>query len=142
MKPSTLLLVAINTFTLTSAAPSVDPSVDDVPHAMEKRRCFQSGANFGSDQNAALKAARSACNGPLKGKYNKRETRVRCYNLSNRKHVKLTVGLTGHNAGSTRTIGSDECYNGLIKEIVNCKKGGDTTYGNWRYRADPNEGKC
>ncbi|RYO77859.1 hypothetical protein DL766_004894 [Monosporascus sp. MC13-8B] len=140
MKPSTLLLFAVNYLGLASAASIANP--DDSLHAMEKRACFKTGANFGNDQNAALNAARTACNGPLNGKYNKRETRVRCYNLSQSKHVMLTVGLTGRNAGSTRTIGSDECYNGLTKEIINCGKGGDTTYGNWRYRADPNEGRC
>ncbi|KAH8723849.1 hypothetical protein GQ44DRAFT_750667 [Phaeosphaeriaceae sp. PMI808] len=140
MKPSTLLLFAVNYLGLASTASIANP--DDSLHTIEKRDCFSSGANFGSDQNAALDAAQSACNGPLKGKYDKRETRVRCYNLSSNKHVKLTVGLTGPDAGSTRTIGSNECVNGLTKEIVNCSKGGDTTYGNWRYRADPNEGRC
>ncbi|KAK7178059.1 hypothetical protein PSPO01_15890 [Paraphaeosphaeria sporulosa] len=132
MKPSTFLLFAVNYLGLASAASIANP--DDSVHAMEKRACFSSGANFGNDQNAALNAARTACNGYLKGKYNKRETRVKCYNLSSNKHVKLTVGLTGPNAGSTRKIGSDECYNGLTKEIIKCSKGGDTTYGNWRYR--------
>jgi hypothetical protein len=102
---------------------------------VEKRACFKSGANFSSDQNDALKAARTACGGPLtKGKYQKRETRVKCYNIAKNKHVKLTVGLTGSNAPSERKIGFDECLNGLTKEIINCGKGGDTTYGRWRYR--------
>jgi hypothetical protein len=132
MQPSTLILCAISYLGVASAASigKADGSLD----ALERRACFESGANFSSDQNAALNAARSACNGSLKGKYNKRETRVKCYQLSTNKHVKLTVGLTGPNAGSTRTIDSDECYNGLTSEIIKCSKGGDTTYGNWRYR--------
>lgn len=132
MKPSTLLFFAVNYLGLASAAAIANP--DDSLHAMEKRKCFKTGANYGNDQNAALNAVETACKGPLKGKYNKRETRVKCYNLSGDKSVKLTVGLTGSNAGSTRTIDRDECMNGLTKEVVNCGKGGDTTYGNWRYR--------
>jgi hypothetical protein len=133
MKPATLLFFAANSLGLASAA-SVGSPDDGVLSAVEKRACFKSGANFSSDQNDALKAARTACTGPLKGKYSKRETRVRCYNIAGNKHVKLTVGLTGPNAPSTRTIGYSECYNGLVKEIINCGKGGDTTYGRWRYR--------
>ena len=132
MKPSTLLLFAVNYLGLASAASITNP--DKSLHAIEKRKCFESGANFGSAQVAALEAADKACSGPLTGKYHKRETRVECYKISSNKHVKLTVGLSGDDAGSTRKLGGAECYNGLAKEILKCDKGGDTTYGNWRYR--------
>lgn len=140
MKTSTLLLFAVNYLGLASAASIANP--DDSLHAIEKRACFKTGASFGNDQSAALSAAWTACNNDFSGRYNKRETRVKCYNLSSNKQVKLTVGLTGPNAGSTRAIDERECYDGLSSEIFNCGKGGDTTYGNWRYRADPNEGRC
>lgn len=132
MKPSTFLLFAVNYLGLASAAAIANP--DGSLHAIEKRACFKTGASYGNDQDVALNAVETACKGPLQGKYDKRETRVKCYNLSGNKSVKLTVGLTGSNAGSTRTIGSDECIGGLSKEVVNCQRGGDTTYGNWRYR--------
>ncbi|VUC21232.1 unnamed protein product [Clonostachys rosea] len=140
MKASTLVLVAIHYLGLASAASIASP--DGIVENLEIRKCFATGEKYGIEKGEAFAAARQACNGPLKGTYSKRETRVRCYNIGRNKQVKLTVGLTGKNAGSTRTIGSDECYNGLSKEISNCEKGGDTTYGNWRYRADPNNGLC
>lgn len=132
MKPSTYLLFAVNYLGLASAASIANP--DGSLHPIEKRACFQTGATYGGNKDDALKAARTACNSALKGTYNKRETRVKCYNIGNDKHVKLTVGLTGHNAGSQRNIGSDECYNGLAGRIESCPKGDDKTYGNWRYR--------
>jgi hypothetical protein len=140
MKPSTILFVAVNYLGLASAASIASP--DGQVNAVEKRACFESGASFGSQRSTALARARTACTGPLKGKYSKRETRVRCYNLGSNKHVKLTVGLTGPNAPSERTLSYADCLDGLTSEIISCSKGGDTTYGRWRYRADPNEGSC
>ncbi|KFY06851.1 hypothetical protein V492_07686 [Pseudogymnoascus sp. VKM F-4246] len=144
MKPSTLLICAVSYLGLASGAAiaSPDDSSIAIDNTIEKRACFKSGVKFGGDQNAALKAARTACNSPFKGKYHKGDNRARCYNLASNKHVKLAVGLVGKNAGSTRTLGADECYNGLISEIMKCSQGGETTYGNWRYRADPNAGRC
>ncbi|KAL2138561.1 hypothetical protein VTI28DRAFT_6598 [Corynascus sepedonium] len=149
MKVSTLLVAAVSYLGLVSAAAIANPDTNDVLEArdiegrdIEARACFKSGANFSNQRAKARDAAAKACKGPLKGKYHKRETRVRCYNIGGGKHVKLTVGLTGKNAPSERTIGYSECYDGLLSEIMNCGKGGDTTYGRWRFRADPNEGYC
>src|SRR5690606_18270887 len=108
MKPATLLFFAANSLGLVSAASIGSPddgalALDGVLNAVEKRASSKSGANFSSDQNEALKAARTACNGPLtKGTYQKRETRIRCYNIAKNKQVKLTVGLPGSNAPSSR----------------------------------------
>ncbi|KAK4243253.1 hypothetical protein C7999DRAFT_18378 [Corynascus novoguineensis] len=144
MKVSTLLVAAVSYLGLASAAAIANPDGDDVLEArnIEPRRCFKSGANFANQRANARDAAAKACKGPLKGKYYKRETRVRCYGIGGGKHVKLTVGLTGSNAPGERTLGYSECYDGLLSEIMNCGKGGDTTYGRWRFRADPNEGSC
>jgi hypothetical protein len=161
MKPSNYLLFAVSYLGLASAASIANPDANLDP--IEKRGCFQTGEKYGEQKDEALKAARSACSGPLRGTYNKRETRVKCYNIGNNKHVKLTVGLTGKNAPSSRNIGSDECYRGLEGRIEACPKGDDKEYGNWRYRqvlsyqlrvthlyfhvtnycrADPNKGPC
>lgn len=132
MQPSTLLLFAVSYLGLASAVSVAQP--EHSLHAMEKRACFKTGANFGNERAAAIEAAKKACNGPLKGTYKKRETAVKCYGIGGNKHVVFTVGLQGANAGSTRTLGAAECLDGLSSEIYNCGKGGDTTYGNWRYR--------
>ncbi|KAL2198297.1 hypothetical protein P885DRAFT_75909 [Corynascus similis CBS 632.67] len=144
MKVSTLLVAAVSYFGLASAAAVANPDSNDVLESRDihARACFDSGANFGNQRATARDRASTACNGPLKGKYLKRETRVKCYSIGGGKHVKLTVGLTGPNAPDSRTLGYSECYDGLLSEIMNCGKGGDTTYGRWRFRADPNEGAC
>ncbi|KAH7034499.1 uncharacterized protein B0I36DRAFT_316429 [Microdochium trichocladiopsis] len=139
MKPSTLLFVAINYLGLASAA-AITP--DDTLPAIEKRACFDSGASWGSQRGTALTRAQTACNGPLKGTYQKRETRPECYSIGGGKIVRFTVGLTGPNAPEERNLGYAECLDGLTSEIISCGKGGDTTYGRWRYRADPNVGTC
>ncbi|EHK21764.1 uncharacterized protein TRIVIDRAFT_111995 [Trichoderma virens Gv29-8] len=139
MKPSTIFISAISYVSLASSAAIANP--DDSLNALEKRSCFKTGASYGAEKAAANKAALTACSGALTGTYSKRETRVKCYPIGNNKVVMLTIGLTGKNAPSSRTIYSQECFDGLSKEIE-CSKGGDTTYGNWRYRADPNEGSC
>ncbi|KAM7201243.1 hypothetical protein V8F20_004989 [Naviculisporaceae sp. PSN 640] len=142
MKPSTLLIIAINYLGLTSAAAVVNPDEALTVANLEKRKCFESGAQWSSARDEAVAAAKKHCNAGLKGKYLKRETRVKCSNLPGNKHVKFTVGLTGSNAPDSRNLGYAECLDGLSSEIYNCKRGGDTTYGRWRFRADPNEGKC
>jgi hypothetical protein len=132
MKPSTYLLFAVNYLGLASAASIPNP--DNSLHAIEKRGCFSTGIKYGGDKKNAIEAAKKACNGPLKGKYRKRETRVECYNISSNKHVVLTIGLTGRDAGADRNIGYQECYNGLEGRINACDRGDDHTYGHWRYR--------
>ncbi|KAL2206784.1 hypothetical protein CC79DRAFT_1349646 [Sarocladium strictum] len=141
MKLANLSIVAVSYLSLVSAMPVLG-SDDASPADLEKRKCFHTGESFGSSREAALDAAEYACTSDLIGTYSKRETRVRCYGIGNGKSVKLTVGLTGKNAPATRRIQFNECVDGLHKEIQNCGRGGDTTYGNWRYRADPNKGGC
>lgn len=131
MKPSALL-VAVNYLALASAAAVAN--ADNSVHDMQKRACFNSGVTFGGDRKNALSAADRACSGPLKGRYYKRQTLVECSNIARNKRVMLTVGLSGPNAPGSKTITKAECYDGLIGEIMRCPKGGDTTYGTWRYR--------
>jgi hypothetical protein len=132
MKPSTYLLFAVNYLGLASAASIPNPDNGLAP--MEKRGCFATGISYGNDKKNAISQASKACNGPLKGKYSKRETSVKCYNISSNKHVIFTVGLTGPNANADRNLDYQECYNGLKGRIEACPKGDDHTYGHWRYR--------
>ena len=104
MRPSTLLLCL--SATLGLASPVSD--VDSIEHTLQKRTCFATGEKLDGQRKQAYEMARTACRGPLKGTYNKREVRVKCYNLANNKHIKLSLGLTGHNAGSSRNIGEAE----------------------------------
>ncbi|CAH0003612.1 unnamed protein product [Clonostachys byssicola] len=146
MKCSTIILFAVNALGLVSAAAVADPepasivNPDDLVNNLETRRCFLSGEKF-DDMPKTYQKVRDLCAGPFKGTYKKNEVRTYCRAVG-RISVKYTIGLQGHNAGSTRNMDFNECVNGLDKEIKNCAKGGDTTYGNWRYRVDPNSGSC
>ncbi|KAH6869428.1 hypothetical protein B0T10DRAFT_296282 [Thelonectria olida] len=139
MQPSTLLLFAVASLGFTSAA--TIPEVTDSNH-LHKRKCFKTGQPYGNQQGEAQEFARTVCNNHFKGTWRKGDKVSRCYTLPDNKSVIFTVGLLGKNAGATRYLGSDECYDGLHKEVVNCSHGGETTYGNWYYRADPNTGIC
>ncbi|KAI9698665.1 MAG: hypothetical protein M1836_003775 [Candelina mexicana] len=55
--------------------------------------------------------------------------------------VKWNFSLERVSKGGTRQIDSAECQNGMNKEIK-CEFGGSTEYGNWKYGADPNSGRC
>ncbi|CAI6027724.1 unnamed protein product [Clonostachys chloroleuca] len=127
MKPFTLLLFTINSINLASAAAIVGPNNENSP-ILEKRSCFKAGASFGSQKQAALKAVQSACSSGLKGRYNKHETRNACYKIGGNKNVRLAISLSGPKAGSTGQMTTDECIEGLYREIAKCSKGGDSTF--------------
>jgi hypothetical protein len=140
MKFSALLLIAVKCLGLASALAIAN--ADDNVNVLEERACFESGVTWGNTRDNALVEAQKHCNGIFLGKYNKYETRTKCQNLPGAKHVKFVVGLTGNNAPATRNLGYSECVDGLSSEIIQCSQGGDTTYGRWRFRADPNAGDC
>ncbi|KAL2204497.1 hypothetical protein CC79DRAFT_1372495 [Sarocladium strictum] len=118
MRPAILLLSAC--LGLSTAAPSHDlteRSIED--RAIKKRACFKSGATWGDKRQLADIAAQSACGNYFVVTYKRGlHTRLQKY------------------------LGWDECYNGLKSEIHSCNYGGQATYGNWYYRADPKKGAC
>ncbi|MCJ1463463.1 hypothetical protein MMC07_002070 [Pseudocyphellaria aurata] len=73
--------------------------------------------------------------------YLKGEERYKC--VTDAAGVKWYFALTfiGDNQDS-RLITSAECQDGMNKQISQCKFGGETSYGNWKYRADPDGGHC
>ncbi len=130
MQLSVLFVVAVASLGLSSAATTPNPSDSH----LEKRKCFKTGEKYGDHKGHAQAKVRELCKYSFKGYYKKGEKVTRCYGISSKKSVKYTVGLLGPNAGATRYLGEDECYDGLHKEVVNCNRGGETTYGNWYYR--------
>jgi len=127
MKLSTFIVFAV----ATSAASISDPINSN---ALEKRKCFKTGAEYGNQKGEAWEAVREVCKNEFQGTYYKGWKFTRCRNIAGKKSVKFTVGLTGPNAGAKRFLGEEECYSGLHKEVKNCGRGGETTYGNWYYR--------
>ncbi|KAH8175973.1 hypothetical protein LIA77_04391 [Sarocladium implicatum] len=151
MKPSYLIILAINGLGLAAALAisnteterTVVRSIEDrsalVPvESLQKPKCFKTGAPYGKDEKRARNAAKKACRRHLKGTYIEREVRTKCYNIGSlfrKKSVEFSVGYTGGPlAKGSRGLEYDECVHGLMEHILNCPLGGDTTYGNWRYR--------
>ncbi|CEJ94127.1 hypothetical protein VHEMI09678 [[Torrubiella] hemipterigena] len=104
-------------------------------HQLQKRKCFATGQDYGDQYNEALHLADQVCSQVFAGEWIRGNKRSICYNTSGGHSVVFTLGLLGPNAGPTRTIGATECSNGMQKEVINCGKGGETTYGNWYYRS-------
>ncbi|KAK4187479.1 hypothetical protein QBC35DRAFT_452261 [Podospora australis] len=103
--------------------------------------CYQDGIEW-SDRQQALGIVKSACEQLLIGKYGPKNTfngeRRTCANMGPNK---IDIIIT-HIQGGDRDLPYEECYDGLQKEVTRCSRGGDTSYTNWRYKADPNAGNC
>ncbi|KAL2024930.1 hypothetical protein VTK56DRAFT_3629 [Thermocarpiscus australiensis] len=104
-------------------------------------KCNRSGETWGNVLTA-LVLAQVKCDEFFSGTFGPTDTpggyRNTCANANGKK---LEFHLW-HVRGGDRQISAEECYDGFQKEIVGCSRGGDTTYTNWRYKADPNAGKC
>lgn len=140
MQPSALLFALVASVGLVSGASIPAPNVhersilDNEGTTLEKRACFKTGQKYGDYKGEAQSYSRAACKNVFSGYYRKGQKFTQCYNLPNGNSVNFSVGLLGHNAGNSRFLGEDECYDGLSKEVKNCARGGQTTYGNWMYR--------
>ncbi|KAG9253653.1 uncharacterized protein F5Z01DRAFT_737503 [Emericellopsis atlantica] len=92
--------------------------------------------------DAAAVVADKACDLKLGGTYGPEGTyngrKAACFNTP---HGKMDFIIT-HISDGERDLSQEECYDGLQKEIHGCGKGGSSSYTNWRYKADPNEGEC
>jgi uncharacterized protein (DUF2461 family) len=101
--------------------------------ALGEAGCYSGGDAWG-DVATALSSARRACILDLSGLYRAQNTpegtRSVCVNANDKK---LEFQIF-HTQEGDRQLSSDECYDGIQKEIVGCENGGDTTYDNWRYR--------
>ncbi|KAI0381872.1 hypothetical protein F5Y04DRAFT_280518 [Hypomontagnella monticulosa] len=97
-------------------------------------RCFSGGEKWDSDQSTALENAKRACREGLASIYGNEggsATRSRCYDVGSNRRAEYTVGRTV--LGSPRTLGYDECFDGLRKEVEGCEHGGSSEYTNWFY---------
>ncbi|KAF2417712.1 hypothetical protein EJ08DRAFT_666377 [Tothia fuscella] len=135
-----LLLLSI---ALVSASPIdnlAPPATNSTLNPVSAQGCYSGGERWANDRAYALQQAQAFCNDVGRGNYYAGESRPKCYNLSSNKKVNFVLSLLSTVPG--RYIDAPECYDGMIKEINGCDNGGDTTYTNWRYIADPNAGNC
>ncbi|KAK3356680.1 hypothetical protein B0T25DRAFT_603195 [Lasiosphaeria hispida] len=104
--------------------------------------CYKTGFDW-YDKNSALNIAYAACHLTLSGTYGPESSfsgqRVSCANSGQGAKVDMIIK---HIKGGNRDLGPGECFDGLRKQIEDCGKGGKSTYENWEYKADPNEGNC
>ncbi|KNZ59708.1 hypothetical protein VP01_1678g1 [Puccinia sorghi] len=102
--------------------------------------CFGTGQSWGSaaDKQKASAYLTDVCN-QLAGSYQASTIKSQCRDGNDNTRYNFSVK---HISGGERTLGQQECIDGLNKEIINCPRGGRTSYSNWEYTSDPNAGLC
>ncbi|KAI0121659.1 hypothetical protein BJ170DRAFT_687896 [Xylariales sp. AK1849] len=100
--------------------------------------CYSGGNSWGSNADSL---AKSACDGLLSGTFGPQSTyngeKATCLN-----HVAEKYEFhVWHLKEGEATLSAADCYDGIMKE-VGCKNGGESSYTNWKYKADPNAGSC
>jgi len=104
--------------------------------------CFETGVSWSSIGTIyPLELLVRVCDEIVgEGSFAAGEKRHRCRPVSmGEQHVDYTVTRISGTAG-VLTYG--DCWDGLQKEIVGCSKGGSSSYSNWKYTSDPNDGPC
>ncbi|KAI0435727.1 hypothetical protein F4803DRAFT_573973 [Xylaria telfairii] len=142
MHNTTFLSLAVAVVTATAAAlPSTSSSSEQVPRLLQPRGCYTSGASWGDSKAYALELAAAACNGGLGQRTYTSDSSVAtvCYNIDTNKRVNFQVSKI---SAGDRFLNAADCQDGLTKEINGCGQGGDSSYTNWRYISDPNDGLC
>ncbi|EFP84797.2 hypothetical protein PGTUg99_013082 [Puccinia graminis f. sp. tritici] len=102
--------------------------------------CFTSGQTWGSSLNKQKASAflDEVCR-ELAGNYDASASRSSCKDGND--NIRFNFNIL-HTSGGSRSISSEECINGLNKEITGCNQGGRTNDGNWEFTSDPNTGSC
>ena len=92
-------------------------------------RCFQTGANWPGIGDPVGKL-NGVCE-KSKGRYDASEVYSVCVNGP--QNIRYNFQIKNI-SGEGRDLPKNECISGLSKEIVNCGKGGESSYANWQYR--------
>ncbi|KAL9599925.1 MAG: hypothetical protein Q9219_003487 [cf. Caloplaca sp. 3 TL-2023] len=101
-------------------------------------RCFQSGENWG-DHGVAKGQLREACKG-FAGNYYAGQPWTLYRNSPT--ESKCFVFEVQNEASHSRSLSQDYCESQNGREIDNCGHGGEEFINGWRFRGDPNSGKC
>ncbi|KAI0011218.1 hypothetical protein F4779DRAFT_615886 [Xylariaceae sp. FL0662B] len=110
--------------------------------------CFTAGESWDSaDRGLAYTYAQRACRERLTGVYGNPGGVVvkdACYDHDDNGRRSLSFRFRVRRAvlGEERSLGYDECYDGLQKEIRGCDRGGESEYTNWVYMSDVDVGNC
>ncbi len=94
--------------------------------------CYQTGAKWSEagGKDAAIGSLPVVCKA-LRGTYKKGEEFSYCVQPEKGRRFDFRIKYIGDDG--YRNISQRECEDGLVKEIKNCARGGNKSYGNWRY---------
>ncbi|KAH6890082.1 hypothetical protein BKA70DRAFT_1234884 [Coprinopsis sp. MPI-PUGE-AT-0042] len=106
---------------------------------MVQARCYSGGETWSPDQVQANLEVSGVCDN-ISGGFSSGQTKYACRNAGT-PDKKLEFSIT-NTAGGSLSVSHDECVFRLSIEINGCSHGGDTTTAGWRFRADPNSGRC
>ncbi|KAF2448047.1 hypothetical protein P171DRAFT_408718 [Karstenula rhodostoma CBS 690.94] len=101
--------------------------------------CYSGGDTWAPDQVQANTVLDGVCNS-LSGKFSGKQTKYECKDATASVR-KLEFWVTNVNGGE-RTVSHGDCVQRLGNEVNGCEHGGDTTTGDFDFRADPNSGRC
>ncbi|KAK5680345.1 hypothetical protein LTS10_007272 [Elasticomyces elasticus] len=105
--------------------------------------CYTSGDAWASSFQDARNAAFDHCyGGVFKNFFGPGETKSACRNSGS--GYKADFEVQNLNTKNGFYLDMNDCYFGLLNEIEGCSRGGDSVNGAslWRFRSDPNLGRC
>ncbi|KAH6890081.1 hypothetical protein BKA70DRAFT_1163295 [Coprinopsis sp. MPI-PUGE-AT-0042] len=106
---------------------------------MVQAGCYSGGETWSPDQVQANNELNGLCNN-LAGGFTGGQEKYACRNAGT-PNKKLEFRVT-NTAGNSLSLNHGDCVLRLGNEINGCSHGGDTTTAGWRFRADPNSGRC
>ncbi|KAK5654018.1 hypothetical protein OQA88_7695 [Cercophora sp. LCS_1] len=131
MQFSTLLALALSLSTAANALSGRG--------TIQKRDCYKEGVVWGNDKAFALNAIADACNDPnfAERYYTANSGWIVCKDLPNNRRVDYKIY-----ANKARWVNRGECNEYLRFEVDGCPQGGERTWYDVVFSADPGQGSC
>ncbi|OBS26093.1 hypothetical protein FPOA_00037 [Fusarium poae] len=155
----TNLLTILSAVAVTIASPVSDPSKHDVAadgfdfgNASENtanlmkrqnRYCYQGGVKFGDNTDWAIDRAGRWCSGSGgAGNYRQGQIKKGCYNYWQSNKNYHFIFEMQNTQPKDYTLSSEECQIWLQHMIENCRQGGTNHNSRFKWRVDPEDGRC
>lgn len=130
------LLIAFTAITASWAIPSGSDAQGSIA-ALEERKCYSGGDEWGGGKTQAYDNVIAACGDgrlALRGQdthYDYNEEKSFCFDLPGDHKMILAVKKI---SDIDVDLTEEACRDGLNKEIHGCTKGGQSGYANWQYK--------